>query len=804
MQNGQSFGPYELIKRIAYGGMAEIHLARAKGIGGFEKMLALKVIHPKFSTDQEFIDMLVDEAKIAVQLSHVNIGQIFDLGQIDGTYYIAMEFIDGKDLYQLLVKCSELQIEIPIDVITFIAMEAAAGLQYAHTKADNYGRALNIVHRDISPQNILISYDGEVKIVDFGIAKASQRSKETESGVIKGKFFYMSPEQAWGDNIDARTDIFSAGICLYEMITGEMLYNEDKALALLDKVRKAAIPPMRQKRPDLPLALDGIILKALSRDREQRYQSAGELQRDLSAFLYSNWPDFNRGRLKSFMRQVFGDQRFVLPMPAPGAGPQLSIERQAPRAPEPAPVDLDATGSLMSADEFDPTSGQSVIFDLGRLPSAAAAHDDGDPTVNAVVPLVDDDDDDYEQERTIAEVVWSPHEMPVRTLQPIDEDDDEDATSVIGMGAIDAARALASGGRPDERPTTEEPPTSLFMREGMPMPARAHRPVQPTAGANVPGPTPSRGPVPAPRPGQPSAAAEIPALPPPNMPPMPPGPMPPAPTPIQAPRPIMTSTPAAPAVRPAPAPAAPRPSAPAPQPAPAPAAPSAPKPTAPKPTAPKPSAPKPRKPGNRGAEAGRPTVSVMPSRKKTGLARLFSARGITAMGILALLGVGAFLMRPLFMGKDATASTLTLVVKAVPANATVTLDGTQRATATPARVEGLVPGTQHTQRVEVSGFTPHEETFTVPPEADGNELRRSVFLRKAMGELVLKSEPPGAEVYMDGKYLGDTPLTRKSLDRDKNEVVLLIRKDGFQDRREVLTWGEQTTLEHTVKLTANK
>ncbi|MCA9546019.1 MAG: protein kinase, partial [Myxococcales bacterium] len=154
MQEGQRFGPYELIKRIAYGGMAEIHLARASGIGGFEKLLALKVIHPKFSTDQEFIDMLVDEAKIAVQLSHVNVGQIFDLGRIEDTYYIAMEFIDGKDLYQLLVKCSELEIEIPFDIIVFIAMEAAAGLQYAHTKADNYGRPLNIVHRDISPQNV--------------------------------------------------------------------------------------------------------------------------------------------------------------------------------------------------------------------------------------------------------------------------------------------------------------------------------------------------------------------------------------------------------------------------------------------------------------------------------------------------------------------------------------------------------------------------------------------------------------------------------------------------------------------------
>ncbi|MCB9522853.1 MAG: PEGA domain-containing protein [Myxococcales bacterium] len=194
----------------------------------------------------------------------------------------------------------------------------------------------------------------------------------------------------------------------------------------------------------------------------------------------------------------------------------------------------------------------------------------------------------------------------------------------------------------------------------------------------------------------------------------------------------------------------------------------------------------------------------MPGRKKTGLAKLFSPKGVTALGILALLGVAAFLVKPFFTKQDPAAANLTLVVKAVPANATVTLDGAERAKTTPARIEGLVPGTQHNLRVEVSGFTPYEETFTVPVESQDGELRKSVFLRKAMGVLLLKTEPPGAEIYMDGKYIGDTPLTKKQLDRDKNEIVLLIRKDGFQDRREVLTWGEQTTLEHTVQLKANK
>ncbi len=345
MQEGQQFGPYQLVKRIAFGGMAEIHLAKTSGIGGFEKLLALKVIHPKYSEDQEFIDMLIDEAKIAVQLSHVNICQTFDLGRVDSTYYIALEFIDGKDLYQLLVKCSEKDIAIPLDLIAFIGMEMSAGLHYAHTKSDNYGQPLNLIHRDVSPQNVLVSYDGEVKIVDFGIAKAAKRSRETESGVIKGKFFYMSPEQAWGDNIDSRTDIFSSGICLYEMITGEMLYHEEKALLLLDKVRKAEIPNMRVRRRDLPQGLEQIVLRALTRDRDKRFQTAGELHAALSGFLYGNWPNFNRSRLTEFMKAVFGDNRFVLQKPAPQA--------------KAAPV-----GGLMHSRDFDPTSGHSVLFDL--------------------------------------------------------------------------------------------------------------------------------------------------------------------------------------------------------------------------------------------------------------------------------------------------------------------------------------------------------------------------------------------------------------------------------------------------------
>ena len=249
--------------------MAEIYVARTRGVAGFEKLVALKMIHPNFAADPDFVQMLVDEAKLAVQLQHANIVQTFDLGRVDEQYYIAMEFIDGVDLYKLLRRASEHDIDFPFEVAAFIGAEVGAGLDYAHRKRDARGRPLEIVHRDVSPQNVLVSYDGEVKIVDFGIAKATMRAQQTAAGVIKGKYYYMSPEQAWGDPIDARTDIFSAGILLYEMIVGQMLYLEEDLDKLLEMVRKAAIAPPSTQRMGVPRELEAIVMRALQQARRR-------------------------------------------------------------------------------------------------------------------------------------------------------------------------------------------------------------------------------------------------------------------------------------------------------------------------------------------------------------------------------------------------------------------------------------------------------------------------------------------------------------------------------------------------------
>ncbi|MBA3540913.1 MAG: protein kinase, partial [Deltaproteobacteria bacterium] len=308
----RQFGPYRLVRQIAVGGMAEIHLAKTKGIAGFEKYVALKMIHPNLAEDEQFIQMLVDEAKIAVQLTHANIAQTFDLGRVGDTYYITMEYVDGSDLYKVLRRASEVDLEMPLDICAFIGKEVASALDHAHRKRDHAGKSLGIVHRDVSPQNVLVSYAGEVKLVDFGIAKATSKAKQTAVGVIKGKYYYMSPEQAWGDPLDHRSDIFSAGIVLYELMTGQMLYLEEDLQRLLELVRKADIAPPSTLRKGIPPQLERIVMHALAKVPGERYQSAGDFATDLERFLHAYSPVFTAAKVAGILRQVVGEPAGIL------------------------------------------------------------------------------------------------------------------------------------------------------------------------------------------------------------------------------------------------------------------------------------------------------------------------------------------------------------------------------------------------------------------------------------------------------------------------------------------------------------
>ncbi len=298
------FGPYQLLKRLAVGGMAEIYVANTLGVGGFEKLVAIKVIHPRYAEDPEFINSLVAEAKLLVHLTQVNIAQVYDLCCIDGTYCIVMEYVEGADLYRLGLKARKAKQPLPIELALFIVAQVCSGLTYAHEKRDQDGKPLAIVHRDISPQNIVVSRDGEVKLVDFGIAKAAMTAFETEDGVIKGKYHYMSPEQSKGVPVDARTDVFSAGVVLYELLTGGLLYNEPNFPLLLTAVRAADIPPPSVRRSDLDPALDALVMGALRRDPNKRYASAKAFEQAILTCLHARSPGFAPAELANYIRKL--------------------------------------------------------------------------------------------------------------------------------------------------------------------------------------------------------------------------------------------------------------------------------------------------------------------------------------------------------------------------------------------------------------------------------------------------------------------------------------------------------------------
>lgn len=301
------FGKYFLTEKIAVGGMAEIYKAKTFGVDGFEKLLAIKKILPHYSADKEFIAMLTDEAKLVVLLSHTNVVQIYDLGKVGDDYYISMEYIDGVNLREVVNRGLELKGKIPLPICLYITSEICKGLDYAHNKRDGQGVPLHIVHRDVSPQNILISFESEVKIVDFGIAKAALNVSHTTSGILKGKVTYMSPEQALGKPVDHRTDIFSAGILLYEMITGDRLFTGETQLEVLKKIRSTRITDKTLKS-DIPPEARTILAKALAYYPKDRFQSAGDFQIELTKLLYTGFSDYSPKQLSTLIKNWFGPE----------------------------------------------------------------------------------------------------------------------------------------------------------------------------------------------------------------------------------------------------------------------------------------------------------------------------------------------------------------------------------------------------------------------------------------------------------------------------------------------------------------
>ena len=321
------FGKYTLLRRIAQGGMAEIFLALQRSVvpgreAPFEKLIVIKRILPELNGDEAFVDMLLHEASIAATLGHPNVAQVFDAGQIDGRYFIAMEHVHGEDLRAIVRQMKRKgRLEFPLEQAIAIVLGACAGLTYAHEKRGLDGAPLDVVHRDVSPQNIVVTFDGGVKVVDFGIAKsggragssvrdggAARRPEDTQSGKLKGKVPYMSPEQARGEALDRRSDLFSLGTILFELTTGKRLFKGQSEFETLKLICDRDYPRPTEVKADYPKDLEVIVMKALAKDRDERYSTGRELSADLEAFVRERKLEVSRLSLERFMRELFAEQ----------------------------------------------------------------------------------------------------------------------------------------------------------------------------------------------------------------------------------------------------------------------------------------------------------------------------------------------------------------------------------------------------------------------------------------------------------------------------------------------------------------
>lgn len=299
------FGKYILLEKLATGGMAQLYKAKITGIQGFEKLIAIKMILPHLAKEKELVVSFIDEAKLAALLNHQNIVQIYDFGSMEESFFISMEYLFGNDLRAIWVRAREKNLPINLEYALYVMSRVCAGLGYAHELKDFQGNSLNIIHRDISPQNIFVTYQGDVKILDFGIAKAASQSSVTQCGMIKGKVAYMSPEQAAGKSIDQRSDIFSAGIVLYELISHAKMFDGDSAIQILTRVRDAEYRPLQEVVTGLHPKVYAIVDRALAKDPQQRYQSCSEMASDLEECIIDLGLRPNARGLAQYMKALF-------------------------------------------------------------------------------------------------------------------------------------------------------------------------------------------------------------------------------------------------------------------------------------------------------------------------------------------------------------------------------------------------------------------------------------------------------------------------------------------------------------------
>jgi serine/threonine protein kinase/tetratricopeptide (TPR) repeat protein len=527
----EQFGKYQLVRRIGAGGMAEVFLARTAVAQGLSKELVIKKIHPDYARSQRFVSMFVAEAGIALGLNHPNIVQVFDFGRVDGTFFLAMEHIDGLDLVRLLAATQQAGRPLSLELAAFIVQETARGLDYAHRKTDAFGTPLAIVHRDVSPQNVLVSWDGGVKLVDFGVARA--RGMDESAGVVKGKYHYMAPEQARGESVDRRADVFSTGVVLFELCCGRPLFSGPSHEALA-QVKAGAIVRPRDINPDIPATLEAAILKALAFHPDDRFQSARDLQSALGRFLLERARDTGRlideSALAQFLAEIHphgrrmpapesdlaqGTDVVVLPR-AVAQAPSLQSAQPAPASRPPdeiSQLDIPIPGMPVGA-EPETRERKHVLVVAGRLqrtpqgdtggtgdgpgrPAPDAGADTGDLDIGfnlalaSTLPLSTGSAAetgrlrwDADWARTLRDIAFK-HHARVHTVDeqgfvlvlgvPVSAEDDPEHAIQMALALVDAADAL---GR--ERGVSQR--LAVGIQRGIAVLRRRHDPARPGAG----------------------------------------------------------------------------------------------------------------------------------------------------------------------------------------------------------------------------------------------------------------------------------------------------------------------------------
>ncbi len=382
MPQAHQLGRYQLLDRIAYGGMAEIYRAKTFDSEGRPRLVAVKRVLSHLTADDDFIRMIVDEAKITATLDHEAIARVYEFSQAGDEYFIAMEYVDGKDVRALLEKHRQSKTPIPAEHVAWVISAVAEGLHAAHTQADADGQPLAIVHRDVSPSNCLCAYAGEVKLCDFGIAKATLTRVQTRTGVIKGKVKYMSPEQAMGRKLDARSDLFSLGTVMYEMLTLEAPFSAATEVELIFAVRDAKKRDARSIVPSIPEAIEVILNRMMERQRTDRYQSGRELARDLRAVLEKLSPGYRRASFSRYMRATFKDEIdkelrqlegwVIEDVDASKVGVNLIADAMPEDAPYrsffPASTHISVVGAVLGSDNADLPAQATSFFKRDQAP----------------------------------------------------------------------------------------------------------------------------------------------------------------------------------------------------------------------------------------------------------------------------------------------------------------------------------------------------------------------------------------------------------------------------------------------------